>query len=116
MAEHRADVFLDPADDPREGGPTLGDERTTLVDTGLVIDELAARGLRHVLCEGGPRLFSELLAADRVDELCLTLAPIVAGGGHRRLTADQPLEPQRFALVRLLEADDGYLLARYLRR
>ena len=32
MAEHRADVFLDPAEDPREGGPTLGDERTTLVE------------------------------------------------------------------------------------
>jgi uncharacterized damage-inducible protein DinB len=29
---HRADTFLDPEDDPREGGPTLGDERTTLVE------------------------------------------------------------------------------------
>jgi uncharacterized damage-inducible protein DinB len=28
----RATVFIDPADDPREGGPTLGDERTTLVE------------------------------------------------------------------------------------
>ena len=27
---HRADLFLDAADDPREGGPTLGDERATL--------------------------------------------------------------------------------------
>lgn len=25
-------MFIDPADDPREGGPTLGDERTTLVE------------------------------------------------------------------------------------
>jgi uncharacterized damage-inducible protein DinB len=29
---HRADVFLDPADDPRQGEPLLGDERTTLLD------------------------------------------------------------------------------------
>ncbi|OLE26562.1 MAG: hypothetical protein AUG44_12550 [Actinobacteria bacterium 13_1_20CM_3_71_11] len=28
----RADMFVDPADDPREGGPTLGDERTTLME------------------------------------------------------------------------------------
>ncbi|HYN94852.1 MAG TPA: DUF664 domain-containing protein [Pilimelia sp.] len=28
----RADVFLDPAADPREGGPSLGDERGTLVE------------------------------------------------------------------------------------
>ncbi|MFL6140015.1 MAG: pyrimidine reductase family protein [Frankiaceae bacterium] len=88
----------------------------SMVDTGLMVDELAARGLRHVLCEGGPRLFTELLAADRVDELCLTLAPVIAGGGHHRLTVDHPIEPQRFTIGRLLEADDGYLFARYLRR
>jgi riboflavin-specific deaminase-like protein len=88
----------------------------SVVDAGLVVDELAARGLPHVLCEGGPRLFTELLAADRVDELCLTLAPVIAGGGHHRLTADQLIEPQRFTIGRLLEADDGYLFARYLRR
>ncbi len=28
--QHRADTFLDPGSDPREGGPRLGDERTTL--------------------------------------------------------------------------------------
>lgn len=28
--QHRADLFLDPSSDPREGGPRLGDERTTL--------------------------------------------------------------------------------------
>jgi uncharacterized damage-inducible protein DinB len=32
MAEHRADMFLQPADDPREGGTMLGDERATLVE------------------------------------------------------------------------------------
>jgi uncharacterized damage-inducible protein DinB len=29
-SERRAETFLDPAEDPREGGPSLGDERTTL--------------------------------------------------------------------------------------
>ena len=28
--QHLADLFLDPGSDPREGGPQLGDERTTL--------------------------------------------------------------------------------------
>ncbi|HLN06315.1 MAG TPA: DUF664 domain-containing protein [Acidimicrobiales bacterium] len=28
----RADIFVDPENDPREGGPTLGDERATLVE------------------------------------------------------------------------------------
>jgi uncharacterized damage-inducible protein DinB len=30
--QHRADMFLDPGADPREGGPRLGDERSTLND------------------------------------------------------------------------------------
>jgi uncharacterized damage-inducible protein DinB len=54
----RADLFLDPADDPREGGPTLGDERATLVEylrcqrltlelkcSGLSPEELARRSV-----------------------------------------------------------------------
>jgi uncharacterized damage-inducible protein DinB len=28
--QHRADLFIDPVDDPREGGPRLGGERATL--------------------------------------------------------------------------------------
>src|SRR6201995_1043479 len=28
--QHRADIFIDPVDDPREGGPRLGGERATL--------------------------------------------------------------------------------------
>jgi hypothetical protein len=27
-----SDMWVDPGDDPREGGPSLGDERTTLVE------------------------------------------------------------------------------------
>ena len=47
MPQHRADRFLDPGSDPREGGPRLGDERTTL--TGFL------RGQRLTLqlkCDG----------------------------------------------------------------
>jgi len=32
MPQHRADLFLDPGSDPREGGPWLGDERATLTE------------------------------------------------------------------------------------
>lgn len=86
------------------------------VDLERAVAELGARGLRRVLCEGGPTLFGELLLADLVDELCLTLAPVLAGGGHHRLTGDVALpEPRRFALGSLLEDDDSLFL-RYVRR
>jgi riboflavin biosynthesis pyrimidine reductase len=89
----------------------------TTVDLDLVVANLAGRGLPRILCEGGPRLLSDLLAADLVDELCLTLAPVLAGGGQQRLTPPAAVaDPRRFALASLLEADDGYLFTRYRRR
>ena len=49
---------------------------------------LAKRGLRQVLCEGGPHLLGTLIEADCVDELCLTLSPVLENGSAGRITAD----------------------------
>ena len=53
----------------------------------------AAAGLGQILCEGGPHLFGALTAADLVDEVCLTVAPLLAGAGPGRITAGDP-EPR----------------------
>lgn len=81
----------------------------------LLLDELARRGLHRVLCEGGPALHGALLAADAVDELCLTVAPLLAGGDAGRIArgpAGAP--PRRFSLAGVLHAEDALLL-RYRR-
>jgi riboflavin-specific deaminase-like protein len=45
------------------------------------LTELGERyGVQRVLCEGGPHLALELLAAGLLDELFLTIAPMLAGG------------------------------------
>ena len=44
-----------------------------------VMADLRARGVRSLLCEGGPTLNSALLEADVVDELFLTISPQLAG-------------------------------------
>ncbi len=49
------------------------------VDLSAALQELGRLGARHILCEGGPRLNSSLVAAGLVDELCLTLSPKLAG-------------------------------------
>lgn len=84
-----------------------------LVDVTDALDQLADRGLRHVICEGGPHLFGWLVAAGVLDELCLTVAPLVAGGRAGRIIAgleSQVTEPLRLTLV--LE-DHGHLFMRY---
>jgi len=42
----------------------------------------SAYDVRSVLCEGGPTLFAALLEEDLVDELFLSLAPKLTGGGR----------------------------------
>lgn len=80
-----------------------------------VLAELGRRGLHRVLCEGGPRLNGELVAADAVDELCLTMAPLLAGGGSGRIVDGPGGIPTRsMELVSALH-EDGVLLLRYRR-
>lgn len=87
-----------------------GDER---VDLSAAVDALVARGLRHVLCEGGPRLLGGLAASGRLDELCVTVAPLVAAGDAPRILAGPPSPvPAAMRLAHVLE-DGGYLYLRY---
>jgi riboflavin biosynthesis pyrimidine reductase len=66
------------------------------------------------LCEGGPTLNGDLLAADLIDEWCLTVAPLLAGGGAGRAAVSPTEHPSSFALAQLLE-EDGFLFLRALR-
>ncbi len=80
---------------------------------------LAERGLRRILTEGGPTLLGEL--ADVLDDLCLTTAPMLIGGGEppRRapdLLGGSSLARERPAELAHLALADGTLLARWLLR
>lgn len=83
------------------------------VDMSAALDALAERGLRHVECEGGPHLLGWLVAAGLLDELCLTLAPVIAGGLAGRIVAGlESTVADRLTLLQVLE-DEGYLFLRY---
>lgn len=49
------------------------------VEPDAALAALAGLGARIVLCEGGPALLGELVDADLLDELCLTLSPVMGG-------------------------------------
>jgi 5-amino-6-(5-phosphoribosylamino)uracil reductase len=86
------------------------------VDLAALLDAVAARGLVRVVCEGGPLLLGSLLAADLVDELSLTLAPVLIGGGPGRIVGGPPA-PQAVGLqlVTAVLDDDGTLVTRWRR-
>jgi riboflavin-specific deaminase-like protein len=73
------------------------------------------RGVRALLCEGGPILHAQLQAAGLVDELFLTIAPKLAGGVAPRILEGELPAPAEMELVWLLE-QQGELFARYSRR
>lgn len=80
-----------------------------------VVDDLAARGCRVVVLEGGPSLNGQFLAADMVDEIHLSLAPLAVGGDAIRIARGmRSPDPRRFSLARLW-AGDGILFASYHR-
>jgi len=89
---------------------------TEQVDLAVAMRALDERGLRRVTCEGGPQLFGSLIAADLVDELCLTVSPLLVGGDAARIARGTlPPAPRRMHLDSVLQAD-GFLFLRYLRQ
>jgi riboflavin biosynthesis pyrimidine reductase len=83
------------------------------VDLVSACEGLAGRGLRRLLCEGGPQLMNDLCRADLVDELCLSIAPVLVGGHGPRIAAGAPLRTtMRFAHAL---RSDGSLLTRWTR-
>jgi riboflavin biosynthesis pyrimidine reductase len=85
------------------------------IDPGLVVEELSARGLQRILLEGGPQLMRTFVAADRCDELCLTVSGLLVGGDRHRLLRGGAVDPPRALQLRHLLEEDGTLFCRYTR-
>lgn len=77
-----------------------------------LVAALVDRGLRRIVCEGGPRLLRDLIAADLVDEADITVSPVFAGTQTSPPTPSLP-HVTRFRLAHVLHGDDTLML-RYL--
>lgn len=84
-----------------------------VVDPAAAVHALVERGLRRIDCEGGPHLFGSLLEASAVDELRLTVSPLLVSGTATRIAAGTALDPINLELASAL-VDDGIMLLRYL--
>lgn len=100
------------SDDPRRQVLIAGEDRVEIV---TALELLNRAGMSRILCEGGPMLLDEIVRADLLDELCVTIAPKLAG--------NQPLSPIAMPSIsvplglhlRHAVVHDGYVFLRYSR-
>jgi riboflavin biosynthesis pyrimidine reductase len=89
------------------------------IDMRRAIGWLSEHGYPRILTEGGPKLMGEALKAQVVDELFLTVSPMIIGGGEREprptLADGVDLLPSAPLIDRLLSIHrkDAYLFLRY---
>ena len=70
------------------------------IDPDVVLSALAERGHRRILFEAGPHTFGAFAARGLIDELFLTLSPLLTGGSAAtRLSLVEGVEPARDGLV-----------------
>jgi riboflavin biosynthesis pyrimidine reductase len=87
------------------------------VPPAAILDAIRGTGARLALCEGGPHLFGELLRAQLIDELFLTVAPQVVGRTpeNRRLSFAEgvDLDNGRWARLQSVRRAGDDLFLRY---
>ena len=95
----------------------LGTARS--IDMQEAVGWLFERGYGRILIEGGPKLMGEALKARIVDELFLTISPLIVGGGEEQprptLASGVELLPDaaRSGQLLSLHRKDAYLFLRY---
>lgn len=85
------------------------------IDLAAGIAALHERGATQLLSEGGPALLGSMIAKDLVTELCLTVSPLLVGGGPGRIATGAPGVAREMSLRHVLSRDD-MLFLRYARR
>ncbi len=91
------------------------DAGTDTLDAVALVATLAARGLVNIHSEGGPGLLGTFQSAGLVDEMCLSLSPLLVGGPAGRVArAKTQGDPQEMRLAHVLEVE-SMLFLRYLR-
>ncbi|MBI5339287.1 MAG: dihydrofolate reductase family protein [Mycolicibacterium rufum] len=85
------------------------------VSSAAIRTALGEMGLLRVLVEGGPTLFSRLVADGEIDELCLTTSPMMVVGPARRIAASDSHTPVPMVRRGILTGDDGTVIVRWAR-
>lgn len=93
----------------RAAGATVWQLGEDEVDLVAMRDGLVSEGMTRILCEGGPSLNTTLLQAGLVDELFVTVAPVITGS-PRHLIGPGLAQPVPMRLLGAIHAGSELLL------
>jgi riboflavin biosynthesis pyrimidine reductase len=77
-----------------------------------ILGALRGAGYRSIVCEGGPSLAAQLIEAGVVDEICLTVSPVL-NGSALPLFGGNHLTERRLTLTQLMADDASGLYSRW---
>jgi len=77
-----------------------------------IVSALHSRGLTSIVCEGGPSLASQLVAAGLVDELCVSTSPLL-NGADLPVFGGRKFDDVRLELTQLVIDDQSGIYARW---
>jgi riboflavin biosynthesis pyrimidine reductase len=111
-AEQPVLVYTEAAGGPADVAAAVEVVRLPEATPAAALADLHGRGVRALLCEGGPTLNRALLADRLVDELFLTVAPLLVAGDEDRGVVAGPLldVPAELRLRHVLRHGDELLL------
>jgi len=109
-----ADAPADRVEALRDAGVDVLAHGEIEIDWPAVLDDFEARGWRHLLCEGGPTLHGDLVTRDLVDEVCLTIAPMLTSGDAPRIAHSRLPVAHKMTLGHAVPVGD-VLLTRWVR-
>lgn len=89
-----------------------GEDRVEIV---TALELLRRAGMSRILCEGGPMLLDEIVRAGVIDELCVTIAPKLAGSQTLGPITTPAMSVPLGLRLRHAVVHDGYLFLRYSR-
>ncbi|MET0735260.1 MAG: dihydrofolate reductase family protein [Microbacterium sp.] len=78
---------------------------------GAIVDALCARGLRRIVCEGGPSLASQFTTAGLIDEYCVTVSPVLEPAARAFVSLEERADAEPIGML-VDEAGFSYLRLR----
>lgn len=83
-------------------------------DLAELVKQLKARNGKNIYCDGGAEVIHELLKQDLIDELIISVIPILLGNGTRLFKDGRP--EQQLELVNVKSFDTGLAQLHYNRK